>query len=215
MSSSPNSYAGKLTLSTYSIKFYPKVDSFSSEYYKHFFQREQISAMSSINNLRILATALCLISFIFAVQGFSATSSTSKPISIIKNRATHSTLFNSRIMSMKYTATRTPSLMMTELRMTEEKDDDSTTASEVAEATNAQTKSSKKERNGFITALILGPPLIFKFGIVLVVKFLTDLVVFPLLYLYRLCRLAKNKVVGLFVKSDDMKGDKVNGAGSS
>eukprot|EP00553_Chaetoceros_curvisetus_P008380 CAMPEP_0204630588 /NCGR_PEP_ID=MMETSP0717-20131115/20853_1 /ASSEMBLY_ACC=CAM_ASM_000666 /TAXON_ID=230516 /ORGANISM="Chaetoceros curvisetus" /LENGTH=118 /DNA_ID=CAMNT_0051647889 /DNA_START=222 /DNA_END=578 /DNA_ORIENTATION=+ len=118
-------------------------------------------------------------------------------------------------MSMKYTATRTPSLMMTELRMTEEKDDDSTTASEVVEATNAQTKSSKKERNGFITALILGPPLIFKFGIVLVVKFLTDLVVFPLLYFYRLCRLAKNKVVGLFVKSDDMKGDKVNGAGSS
>ncbi len=99
--------------------------------------------------------------------------------------------------------------------MTEEKDDDATTASEVAETTDAKTKNTEKERNGFITALVLGPPLIFKFGIVLVVKFLTDLVVFPLLFLYRMCRLAKNKVVGLFVKSDDMKGDKINGAGSS
>mmetsp|Transcript_15911 Transcript_15911/g.20200 ORF Transcript_15911/g.20200 Transcript_15911/m.20200 type:complete len:178 (-) Transcript_15911:299-832(-) len=65
--------------------------------------------------------------------------------------------------------------------------------------------------NGFLTALFLAPPLIAKFGIVILVKIVTDLVVFPLLFLYRLCQTIKSKVVGL-VKSDDFKGDKINGA---
>ena len=57
----------------------------------------------------------------------------------------------------------------------------------------------------------------------LVVKVLTDLVVFPLLWLYRACRLVKNKVLGLLpaslsssingdgVSDKDIRKGKVNG----
>ena len=88
---------------------------------------------------------------------------------------------------------------------------------------SAPTPSKKKERSGFVTALVMGPPLIFKFGIVLVVKVLTDLVVFPLLWLYRACRFVKNKVLGLLpaslsssingdgVSDKDIRKGKVNG----
>uniref|UniRef100_A0A7S2S4P8 Uncharacterized protein n=1 Tax=Eucampia antarctica TaxID=49252 RepID=A0A7S2S4P8_9STRA len=62
--------------------------------------------------------------------------------------------------------------------------------------------SEKKPRSGFLTALIVGPPLIAKFIIVLLVKFLNDLVVFPLLFLYRAVRLAKNKALKLIGKDD-------------
>lgn len=65
--------------------------------------------------------------------------------------------------------------------------------------------------NGFLTALLLAPPLIAKFGIVLLVKIATDLVVFPILFFYRLCQTIKAKVVGL-VKPNDFKGDNINGA---
>jgi len=100
--------------------------------------------------------------------------------------------------------------------MSDEKDDEPTgsevEASTVAKVTKEEPVEPKKQRSGFITALILGPPLIAKFGIVLVVKLLTDLVVFPLLFLYRICRLAKNKVIGLFKKDDAMNGDTINGS---
>eukprot|EP00555_Chaetoceros_dichaeta_P012923 CAMPEP_0198263108 /NCGR_PEP_ID=MMETSP1447-20131203/11514_1 /TAXON_ID=420782 /ORGANISM="Chaetoceros dichaeta, Strain CCMP1751" /LENGTH=127 /DNA_ID=CAMNT_0043951587 /DNA_START=303 /DNA_END=686 /DNA_ORIENTATION=- len=73
----------------------------------------------------------------------------------------------------------------------------------------------KKVRSGFVTALILGPPLITKFAIVLLVKFLTDVVVFPFLVFYRFVKLSKNKVVAMFSSSsnkDGIKGDDVNGS---
>jgi hypothetical protein len=41
-------------------------------------------------------------------------------------------------------------------------------------------------------------PLFCKFCIVLLVKFLTDLVVYPLLWLYRLAHLTKNRILKLF-----------------
>jgi hypothetical protein len=89
--------------------------------------------------------------------------------------------------------------------------------------TGTGTPTKKKERSGFVTAMVMGPPLIFKFGIVLVVKVLTDLVVFPLLWLYRVCRLIKTKVLGLLpasvsssingdgVSDKDIREGKVNG----
>ena len=70
-----------------------------------------------------------------------------------------------------------------------------------------------KEQSGFLTALFLGPPLIAKFAIVLVVKFLTDLVVFPLLVLYRICKSVKYKTLNL-LRSSDLSGDSTNGAKS-
>lgn len=87
------------------------------------------------------------------------------------------------------------------------------TASTPSSSPSGQIAEPSKERNGFLTALIYGPPLIAKFGIVLLVKFVTDLVVFPLLLLYRLCKNAKNKVLGMIKGDDDvMKGDKINGS---
>lgn len=88
-----------------------------------------------------------------------------------------------------------------------------TTKSDVEVTNEVKEKGDKqKERSGLLTALIIGPPLVAKFGIVLLVKFLTDLVVFPLLFLYRMCKIVKNKVLGLFIREDPMKGDKVNGS---
>jgi len=78
--------------------------------------------------------------------------------------------------------------------------------------TTSAANTKKKERSGFVTAMVMGPPLIFKFGIVLVVKVLTDLVVFPLLWLYRVCRLIKNKVMGLLPASISSS---INGNGLS
>jgi len=76
----------------------------------------------------------------------------------------------------------------------------------------------KKERSGFVTAMMLGPPLITKFAIVLLVKFLTDVVVFPFLIFYRFVKMSKNKVVALFTSSsskDGLNGDDVNGSSPS
>jgi len=99
--------------------------------------------------------------------------------------------------------------------------DSSSAQSSASTSTGTSTK--KKERSGFVTAMVMGPPLIFKFGIVLVVKVLTDLVVFPLLWLYRVCRLIKTKVLGLLpasvsssingdgVSDKDIREGKVNG----
>ena len=58
--------------------------------------------------------------------------------------------------------------------------------------------------------MVLGPPLLAKFGIVLIVKFLTDLVVFPLLILFRFAKDVKRK---LFAKSE-LDGEDVNGTAS-
>jgi len=74
------------------------------------------------------------------------------------------------------------------------------------------TVDSKSEKMGFMRTMLLALPLFFKFAIVLLIKFLTDLVVFPLLFLYRIARLTKRKVTGLFRKTD-LKDVKPNGAG--
>ena len=67
--------------------------------------------------------------------------------------------------------------------------------------------------------LILLPTLLFKFTIVMLVKFATDIVVFPLLWSYRLIRLCKRKMFrGLgrvFGRGDEGSMDvKVNGDSS-
>ncbi len=46
--------------------------------------------------------------------------------------------------------------------------------------------------------MTLIPTLLFKFTIVLCIKFATDVIVFPSLFLYRLARLGKRKIVGGF-----------------
>jgi len=57
-----------------------------------------------------------------------------------------------------------------------------------------------------------------KFAIVLLVKFLTDVVVFPFLILYRFVKLSKNKVVAFLsstINKKGINGDDVNGSSPS
>jgi len=51
------------------------------------------------------------------------------------------------------------------------------------------------EKSGMLTALILLPSLLFKFTIVLLVKFATDVVVYPFLFTYGLARVGKKKLL--------------------
>uniref|UniRef100_A0A7S2XLE9 Uncharacterized protein n=1 Tax=Attheya septentrionalis TaxID=420275 RepID=A0A7S2XLE9_9STRA len=74
---------------------------------------------------------------------------------------------------------------------------------EADDDSNADAPKEKKEMSGFLAAMVMGPPLVAKFIIVLLVKFLNDLVVYPLLYLYRTIRLLKNKVLSICSKNDD------------
>lgn len=142
------------------------------------------------------------------VQSYSLSST--KPLTlrcVYKWEVYRSSIIDQRLENLKKRRLSTVNFMTEK-----EEDEDVTAKTEGTESTKSEStqisKKEEKERNGFWTALVLGPPLLAKFGIVLLVKFLTDLVVFPLLFLYRICRLAKNKMFGIFRKG----GDKVNGA---
>ena len=67
------------------------------------------------------------------------------------------------------------------------------TSGNVAAADKKSASSDDNKDKGF--SLFLLPTLLFKFTIVMIVKFATDIIVFPLLWLYRLARLGKRKVV--------------------
>jgi hypothetical protein len=77
-----------------------------------------------------------------------------------------------------------------------------TTISNDAKSNTVASKDSAPSRGGLSRTLVLALPLMLKFVIVLIIKFMTDLVVFPLLLLYRFARLTKRRVLRLFgVKS--------------
>lgn len=59
--------------------------------------------------------------------------------------------------------------------------------------TTSSNNSKSPSKTGF--SLILLPTLLLKFTIVLIVKFATDVVVYPLLYLYRWGRVGKQRIV--------------------
>jgi hypothetical protein len=61
----------------------------------------------------------------------------------------------------------------------------------------AMSDEQNKKRNTTMT-VILTIPLFIKFFAVLCIKFLTDAVVFPSLFLYRLLRKTKRKIISLF-----------------
>jgi hypothetical protein len=66
-------------------------------------------------------------------------------------------------------------------------------------------------------SLILLPILLFKFTIVLLVKFATDIVVYPILYFYRMVKLGKRKISAALLpgKKDGSLNVKVNGDSST
>lgn len=93
----------------------------------------------------------------------------------------------------------------------------STDETAVTAKDDASTSANDEKGKGF--RWILLPTLLFKFTIVLCVKFATDVVVYPLLWLYRLARRGKRKVVGgirsLFGSENGSVDVKVNGDSSS
>mmetsp|Transcript_10556 Transcript_10556/g.13783 ORF Transcript_10556/g.13783 Transcript_10556/m.13783 type:complete len:93 (-) Transcript_10556:226-504(-) len=73
---------------------------------------------------------------------------------------------------------------------------------EMEDNINPAEEREKAEGFGPLTAALLAIPLLCKFVIVLLIKFMTDLVVYPLLLLYRLARMTKNKFLRLIGKED-------------
>jgi hypothetical protein len=74
-----------------------------------------------------------------------------------------------------------------------------------------QNKDSRSSEGGLTRTFVLAVPLFCKFIIVLVIKFLTDLVVFPLLFLYRAARLLKRSIVRTIFSRGNKKGNDTNG----
>ena len=79
----------------------------------------------------------------------------------------------------------------------------------VSETEDKKKKAAGKNRSGATTA-ILTVPLFIKFVGVLVIKFLMDLIVYPLLFVYRILGRIKRKIFGLFTNST--KEESPNGA---
>lgn len=161
--------------------------------------------------LHLLLSVICMLN---SVHGFTVP----KPAAVQHKNAAYSNLFSLHPITpgepfrrSKANSVPRSIMKMTEEAAEEENQGETVTDAEDSEAKGTEVAKKEKERSGLVTALILGPPLLAKFMVVLIVKFLTDIVVFPLLFLYRICKSAKNKVVGLFVKDDIMKGEKVNG----
>lgn len=78
-----------------------------------------------------------------------------------------------------------------QLQMTTDKDNSNETTNKKGVSDNVSQSS----------RVILFFPLVFKFVIVLMIKFLTDAVVYPSLFIYRMARRAKRKIIGAFDRS--------------
>jgi hypothetical protein len=68
------------------------------------------------------------------------------------------------------------------------------------ETTSSLHGSSKRviNRSSLSRTLVLAVPLMLKFALVLMIKFLTDLVVFPLLFTYRGTRIMKRRILKMW-----------------
>lgn len=74
------------------------------------------------------------------------------------------------------------------------------TASTNATSTNSEASNSLGTRSSVSRTLLLAIPLMMKFALVLLIKFLTDLVVFPILLTYRAARLSKRRLVRIWTQ---------------
>ena len=71
-------------------------------------------------------------------------------------------------------------------------------------------KSAEEETRGVAKTILL-VPLFCKFVVVLVIKFITDLIVFPLLFLYRLAGIVKRRLLKMIGKGGQEINGKQNG----
>lgn len=86
-----------------------------------------------------------------------------------------------------------------------------TEASKEVQAPSDTTKDDEDEARGITRTVLLTVPLFCKFVIVLMIKFVTDLIVFPLLWLYKLAGVVKRRILRLFGKGG-LSEEKVNGS---
>jgi len=73
------------------------------------------------------------------------------------------------------------------------------------QARKAMSDGEKKKKKSTSTSVLFTVPLFFKFIAVLCIKFLTDAVVFPSLFLYRLLRRIKRKTISFFRQDGSIK----------
>ena len=86
-----------------------------------------------------------------------------------------------------------------------------TEASKEVQSPSDTTKDDDDEARGITRTVLLTVPLFCKFVIVLMIKFVTDLIVFPLLWLYKLAGVVKRRILRLFGKGG-LSEEKVNGS---
>jgi hypothetical protein len=79
---------------------------------------------------------------------------------------------------------------------------------EVSEV-GGDSENAAEEKRGVAKTILL-VPLFCKFAVVLLIKFITDLVVFPLLFLYRLAGQVKRKLLKMIGKGPELN-EKPNG----
>lgn len=105
---------------------------------------------------------------------------------------------------------------ITRLFTTEDDQEKENTVPETTSETSSSSVSRENDddavdgKRGLTKTLLLAVPLFCKFVIVLMIKFVTDLIVFPLLFLYRAARMMKRKLISAIRrnKNDDI----INGA---
>lgn len=96
----------------------------------------------------------------------------------------------------------------------ESKDPEGTETKETDEVAASDADASldgENENRNVATTVLLTVPLFCKFVAVLLIKFVTDLIVFPLLFLYRMAGITKRKVLKMLGKDPATK-EKPNGA---
>ena len=123
------------------------------------------------------------------------------------------TTTTSRIPTVRSNLFTSPHNRPTFLSMTaeESKDKEETDGGATAKNTEALLVEDDEDTEGkrsLAKTILLTVPLFCKFVIVLLIKFVTDLVVFPLLFLYRLAGTVKRKIMKKFGSQNF---DKVNG----
>uniref|UniRef100_A0A6V2C517 Transmembrane protein n=1 Tax=Ditylum brightwellii TaxID=49249 RepID=A0A6V2C517_9STRA len=129
-------------------------------------------------------------------QAASTRVSSHAAVSPLFNNAPRSNSLNFGVPTVKST------VKISALFMAEDNEDGENNDGESSSKVEEKGKS-KKQPSGFWTALLLAPPLFAKFVIVLLVKFLTDAIVYPFLFLYRAVRRAKNKTKSVFKGDGD------------
>jgi hypothetical protein len=87
---------------------------------------------------------------------------------------------------------------------TDDQGDRETEEREKADETS-ETKEPEAPEKGVAWTVLLTIPLFVKFVAVLLIKFVTDLIVFPALFLYRLAHNGKIKLLQLFRSNDKSK----------